>query len=142
MSIINADCCLYNHNQLFGYQIEVADARQKVVKYGALRVGSTLKKVVPIVNNSLAPVTFRLSLNPTSAALQESGVVKFMPTEDITLQPKGGTAKVEVTISPKTRITQFTEEVWFIQILYQLSIMKQKNSAIHCIIFEDPHYLL
>ena len=89
----------------------MADSRQKVVKFGALKVGQVLKKIVPIVNNSPAPITFRLAVNPTSPALQEPGVVKVTPTDDITLQPKGGTTKVEVVLSPKTRIAQFSEEV-------------------------------
>lgn len=93
----------------------MADSRQKVVKFGAMKVGQTLKKIVPIVNNSPAPISFRLALNPTSPALQEPGVVKFTPTDEITLQPKGGTTKVEVVMSPKTRVAQFSEEVGVIK---------------------------
>jgi hypothetical protein len=92
-------------------QVEVAEPRQKVVKFGALRIGQTVKKIIPIVNNSGAPMTFRVTMQPTSSALQESGVVRLLPTEPITLQQKGGMAKVEVILSPKSRIPQFSEEV-------------------------------
>ena len=78
---------------------------------GALRIGQTLKKIVPIVNNSPAPITFNVTLNPTTPALQAPGVISLTPTEPITLQPKGGMAKLEVVLTPKTRISQFSEEV-------------------------------
>jgi len=90
----------------------VADARQKSVKFGALRIGQTMKKIVPIVNNSAAPLTFTVTLNPVTSALQEPGVVRLLPSEQpITLQAKGGMAKVEVMLAPKSRISQFSEEV-------------------------------
>lgn len=90
----------------------MADARQKVVKCGALRIGQTLKKIVPIVNNSGAPLTFNVTLNPVTPALQEPGVVRLLPSEQpITLPAKGGTARVEVMLCPKTRVAQFSEEV-------------------------------
>jgi hydrocephalus-inducing protein len=92
-------------------KVEVADPRQKIVKFGALRVGQTLKKLIPVVNNSAAPLTFCVTLNPATLALQEPGIILLSPTDAITLQPKGGMAKVEVTFSPNTRVTQFCEEV-------------------------------
>ena len=177
-------------------QIEVAEARQKIVKFGALRIGQTVKKIVPIVNRSAAPLTFRVTMNPLNAALQGKGIIRLLPTDArpapklrntvktvvesdseeaplkpgpgatkteteakttqptknatgkgeiestkksvtstvkvdselvdpqqqttaastpetrlITLHEKGGTANVEVILSPKTRITQFSEEV-------------------------------
>jgi len=96
-------------------QVSVADARQKIVKFGALRIGQTLKKIVPIVNNSGAPLTFNVTLNPVTPELQEPGVVRLLPSEQpITLQAKGGMAKVEVMLSPKTRVSQFSEEVKYV----------------------------
>ena len=90
----------------------MADPKQKIVKLGALRVGNTVKKIVPIVNNSPAPITFNLALTPSSSSLLDgSGVLKISPTSEITLGPKGGAAKVEVVFSPKSRVPQFTEEV-------------------------------
>lgn len=90
----------------------MADARQKIVKFGALRIGQTLKKIIPVVNNSAAPLTFNMTLNPLTPALQEPGVIRLLPSEQpITLQAKGGMAKVEVMLSPKTRVAQFSEEV-------------------------------
>jgi len=93
-------------------QVGVADTRQKIVKFGALRIGQTVKKIIPIVNNSAAPLTLNVTLNPVTSALQEPGAVRLLPSEQpITLQAKGGMAKVEVMLSPKTRIAQFSEEV-------------------------------
>jgi hydrocephalus-inducing protein len=84
----------------------------KVVKFGALRVGQTVKKIVPIVNNSPASITFHLGMTPSTLALQDKTTMKLSPLNEITLAPKGGTAKVELVFSPKCRIPQFTEEVF------------------------------
>jgi len=100
-------------------QVGVADARQKIVKFGALRIGQTMKKTVPIVNNSAAPLTFNVTLIPVTSALQEPGVVRLLPSEQpVTLQAKGGMAKIEVMLSPRTRISQFSEEVIVVKLVY------------------------
>lgn len=103
MKLVNLSCLCF--------QIEVAEPRQRIVKFGALRIGQTVKKIVPIVNNSAAPLTFRVTMTPVTPALQDAGVVRYLPTDSITLQQKGGMAKVEVILSPKSRIAQFSEEV-------------------------------
>lgn len=46
----------------------------KVVKLGALSIGQTVKKSVTIANNSLAPLTFKLSFKSSEPELQEHGV--------------------------------------------------------------------
>lgn len=92
-------------------KIEVAHPSQKIVKFGALREKQVIKKQIPLVNNSPSPITFQLSCTPTTAELQEEGVLKVHPTQAITLQPRGGTCKVDVVFSPKKRVPQFTEEV-------------------------------
>ncbi|XP_013405663.1 hydrocephalus-inducing protein [Lingula anatina] len=92
-------------------KIEVANPKQKLVNFGALRVNQVVKKVIPIVNNSPAPISFNLTITPNNMALQDASILNWSPKNNITLEPKGGTCKVEVTFSPKTRITQFTEEV-------------------------------
>ena len=100
----------------------MADARLKIVKFGALRIGQTLKKIVPIVNNSAAPLTFNATLNPVTLALQEPGAVRLLPSEQpITLQAKGGLTKLEVMLSPKTRVSQFSEEVAYVQLKADVS---------------------
>ncbi|XP_069113582.1 hydrocephalus-inducing protein homolog isoform X2 [Argopecten irradians] len=92
-------------------KIEVADPRHKILNLGPRVVNDVVKKYIPIVNNSPAPITFNLALTPVSAALQKPGVISISPTNTITLEPKGGTIKVEVIFAPKCRIPQFTEEV-------------------------------
>ncbi|XP_009976302.1 PREDICTED: hydrocephalus-inducing protein-like, partial [Tauraco erythrolophus] len=92
-------------------KVDVVEPQGKVVALGALSIGQTVKKTVTIVNNSTAPVRFKLSLISTIPELQEAGVLSLNPTKEIRLKAEGGTCKVEVTFSPKCRIQPFTEEV-------------------------------
>lgn len=104
--------CEYFHEfNTFLFQIEVANPKQKMVNFGALRVGETVKKVIPIINNSPASISFNLTITPSNLALQDLSVLSWSPSNNILLAPKGGTANVEVVFSPKCRIPQFTEEV-------------------------------
>uniref|UniRef100_A0A8C2T888 HYDIN axonemal central pair apparatus protein n=1 Tax=Coturnix japonica TaxID=93934 RepID=A0A8C2T888_COTJA len=89
-------------------KVDVVEPPGKVVKLGALSVGQTVKKVVTIANNSVAPLTFNLCFMPTTPELQEDGV---RPPPFLYLKPKGDTIKVKVIFSPKQRIQPFTEEV-------------------------------
>jgi len=55
-----------------------------------------------------------VTLKPVTPALQESGVVRLLPSEQpLTLPAKGGMVKVEVALSLKTRVSQFLEEVMY-----------------------------
>jgi hydrocephalus-inducing protein len=92
-------------------KVEVANPKQKITNFGALRIDQTVKKVVPIVNNSPAPISFYLAVTPSQQLLQQPGVLTMSPTSEITLEPRGGMRKVEVVFSPKSRVPQFTEEV-------------------------------
>lgn len=162
-------------------QLDVLNAKQKVVDFGALRVGDRQKHTVSIVNNSLAPLDFKLTLNAQSPVLQEAlakttpalpgaeaaaalagpagagataaglptsnvattntspGTVSTVivvpppakpkvrstkgekepvfsmhptPNELLSLNP-GEQKKIDLLLSPRTRIPQFTEEVLF-----------------------------
>lgn len=42
---------------------------------------------------------------------EQSQALRVSPTSDVTLEPRGGTAKVDVFFSPKSRIPPFNEEV-------------------------------
>ncbi|KAK7505819.1 hypothetical protein BaRGS_00003090 [Batillaria attramentaria] len=92
-------------------KVEVADSKNKTVSLGARYVGDVVKKYIPIVNNSPAPITFHLAFTPSSPKLQSAEVLSVAPTGQITLDPRGGTTKVEIIFKPKTRIPAFTEEV-------------------------------
>ncbi|KAK6983379.1 hydrocephalus-inducing protein, partial [Biomphalaria glabrata] len=92
-------------------KIEVDDPAHKCVNLGAKMVGDNVRKFIPVVNNSPAPITFNLALTPTEPALQQKEVLSIAPKEQITLEANGGTTKVEVWFRPKARIPQFTEEV-------------------------------
>ncbi|XP_078068146.1 hydrocephalus-inducing protein-like [Mustelus asterias] len=52
-------------------KIEVVNHKDKVVNLKAPRVGQIVKKVVPIVNRSSAPLTFTLTVNPNQQLLQD-----------------------------------------------------------------------
>ncbi|XP_071173399.1 hydrocephalus-inducing protein homolog isoform X10 [Mytilus edulis] len=92
-------------------KIEVPES---IINLGSLVVGGKLKKppLVPVVNNSPAPITFKLALTPTTLALQQTNALSITPTENITLEGKGGTCNVIVKLNNKHRIPQFTEEVY------------------------------
>ncbi|OXB57221.1 hypothetical protein ASZ78_016396 [Callipepla squamata] len=92
-------------------KVDIVEPQGKVVKLGALSVGQTVKKIVTIANNSIAPVTFKLSFMPTMPELQEDGILCLHPSSELNLKPRGDTCKVEVIFSPKCRIQPFTEEV-------------------------------
>nr|XP_032813560.1 hydrocephalus-inducing protein homolog isoform X3 [Petromyzon marinus] len=92
-------------------KIEVANPKWKVVNLGALRVGQTSKKTVPLVNNSRAPLTFSLALQSSQPALQDPKVLILSPSGEVTLRPRDGTCAVEVSFSPCARVPAFTAEV-------------------------------
>ena len=91
--------------------MEVTNPMYKNTRLGALRIGQVVKKQIQLANNSPSPISFQLSCTPTTQELQDRAVLKITPTQQITLPPKGGTCKVDVVFSPKTRIPQFSEEV-------------------------------
>nr|XP_006823299.1 PREDICTED: hydrocephalus-inducing protein homolog [Saccoglossus kowalevskii] len=93
-------------------RVEVVNPRDKTVNFGALRVGQTMKRVVPLINNSPCPITFKIVITPMSSSLQQlPSVLTLSNTDKITLKPRGGTHNLEVIFSPKCRIPKFTEEV-------------------------------
>ena len=89
----------------------MADPAHKCVNLGACMVRDNVRRLIPIVNHSPAPITFTLALTPTEPGLQNREVLAVSPRDAITLEARGGTAKVEVWFRPKARIPQFTEEV-------------------------------
>ena len=94
-------------------RIELANPAQKIVNFGALCINDTVTKTVKLVNRSPAPLTFLLSLLPSSSipALQEEGVLSVTPSKEITLKANTGTYNVNITFSPQSRVPHFSEEV-------------------------------
>ncbi|XP_054856814.1 hydrocephalus-inducing protein homolog [Eublepharis macularius] len=92
-------------------KIDVVQPPSKVLKFGAVPPGHTVKKTVILANNSICVVSFNLSFMSSVPELQEAKVLTMSPSTEISLKPKGGTCRVEVTFNPKSRIRQFTEEV-------------------------------
>ncbi|KAL8194575.1 UNVERIFIED_CONTAM: hypothetical protein K2H54_025175 [Gekko kuhli] len=92
-------------------KIDVLQPPNKVLKFGAVPPGHTVKKTVTLVNNSVCFVSFNLSFMSIVPELQEAKVLTMSPSSEICLKSKGGTCRVEVTFSPKSRVLQFTEEV-------------------------------
>ena len=87
-----------------------------VIRLGALRIGAVTKRVVPVVNNSLCPLTFSVLCTPSTTSLHDSRVLRILPQDSVTLPAKGGTMKVEVIFAPKSRIAPFAEEVGLISL--------------------------
>lgn len=92
-------------------RVEVANPKQKMVKFGALRVGDSVRHIVPIVNKSPTSITLNVSVTPVSQPLHDPSVLYVTPTEPLTLMGRGGNCNVAVYFTPKTRIPQFTEEI-------------------------------
>ena len=94
-------------------KIEVANPAQKVVNFGALRIHNTVTKSVKLVNHSPIPLTFTLSILPSSStpALQDEDILSVTPSGEVTLKANGGCCSVNATFSPKSRVPHFSEEV-------------------------------
>ncbi|XP_069822484.1 hydrocephalus-inducing protein homolog isoform X3 [Dendropsophus ebraccatus] len=92
-------------------KVEVADPKYKVINFGAVNIGQTIKRVIPIVNKSLAPVTCSLHLSPSAPALQEPKVLSLSPSCEVTLPAHNGLCKLEMQFTPQSRIASFAEEV-------------------------------
>ena len=94
-------------------KIELANPSQKIVNFGALRTNDTVTKTVKLVNHSPTPLTFTLSLLPSSSttALQEEGILSVTPNGEITLRANKGSCNINVIFSPKCRVPHFSEEV-------------------------------
>ena len=92
-------------------QVEVVDPNHKVVKFGTLQVGQTVRRSVPIINRSPAPISFHVAIMPTNPRLYKQNAIKVSPSQEVTLAPRGGSMVVDVSFSPKSRISHFTEEV-------------------------------
>jgi len=97
----------------------VAVPRYRTVNLGALMIGQTVRRSIPIVNRSILPVTMSVSLSPKDSDCQDISVLRLLTTSQMTLQPpkQQGRRKVEqvtkvtVAFSPKKRMKQFVEEV-------------------------------
>ena len=94
-------------------RIELANPTQKMVNFGALRVGDTVTRTVKLVNHSPTPLNFMLSLLPSSSipALQDEDVLAVSPSSEVSLKANGGSCNVSVAFSPKFRVPHFSEEV-------------------------------
>ncbi|XP_032984537.1 hydrocephalus-inducing protein homolog [Rhinolophus ferrumequinum] len=92
-------------------KIAVLDPANRIVKLGAVLPGQVVKKMVSIINNSHAQLTFNQSVLFSNPELQEPKVITLIPFQNITLKPKEA-RKLEVIFAPKKRIPPFSEEVF------------------------------
>jgi len=105
----------YHHDA----QVEVAAPRYKTVNLGALMIGQTVRRSIPVVNRSLLPVTMSASLSAKDPDCQDISVLRLLTTSQTTIQPpkQHGRRKVEdvtriiVAFTPKKRMRPFVEEV-------------------------------
>ncbi|CAJ0963873.1 unnamed protein product [Ranitomeya imitator] len=91
--------------------VEVVDPKYKVLNFGAVNIGQTMKRAISIVNRSLAPVSCTLHLSPNVPALQDPQVLSLSPSGKVTLPARGGLCQLEVQFTPRSRIAPFAEEV-------------------------------
>ncbi|CAE1301645.1 HYDIN [Acanthosepion pharaonis] len=91
-------------------KVTVAESKHKIVKLGTHSIGSCTKRTIPIVNKSLASMTFNLQFSPVCTQLKD--VISVTPSSTITLPAKVGTINIQVIFKPTTRIPQFSEEVF------------------------------
>ncbi|XP_073420426.1 hydrocephalus-inducing protein homolog [Dendrobates tinctorius] len=92
-------------------KVEVVDPKYKVLNFGAVNIGQTAKRVISIVNRSLAPVSCTLHLSPSVPALQDPQVLSLSPSREVTLPARGGMCQLDVQFTPRSRIAPFAEEV-------------------------------
>ena len=115
-AIFDLSLCSFTQVEILGegteMRVEVANPKDRLVNFGALRVGESIKRTVPVINNSPAPLSFTVVITPLSSILQQlPNVLSLAPTKEIYLKPKGGTCNLDLVFTPKCRIPQFTEEV-------------------------------
>ncbi|XP_075181569.1 hydrocephalus-inducing protein homolog [Anomaloglossus baeobatrachus] len=101
--------------QLHGHgiemKVEVVDPKYKVLNFGAVNIGQSVRREITIVNRSPAPVSCTLHLSPSVPALQDPKVLSLSPSGDIKLPAHGGRCKLELHFNPQSRIAPFVEEV-------------------------------
>lgn len=99
--------------------MQVTQPRYKTVNLGALMIGETVRRSIPIVNLSILPVTMTPSLTAKDPDCQDISVLRLLTTSQVTIQPpkQQGRRRVEdvtkitVAFTPKKRMKQFVEEV-------------------------------
>lgn len=126
-------------------KIELVNPAHKVVNFGALQIGQTVTKDLKLVNHSPIPLSFRLSLLPSSSmhALQQEAVLSVSPAEEVTVGANGATAPVSITFSPKSRVSKFSEEVSIgEQLWFDVCIQFDVNMYIYSIQNIDYVYII
>lgn len=88
----------------------MANPEDRKVNLGILKVNEKVKRVVPIINNSLAPIEFCVLVTPYPVVLQNSSVLNVAPRSVITMKPNS-VVDLVVNFCPKSRIEKFSEEV-------------------------------
>ncbi|KAI6660485.1 hypothetical protein LOD99_14069 [Oopsacas minuta] len=90
-------------------KLEVTKPQKKLVNFGVIRVNEKADKTVTITNLGAAAVEFSLQLKGGTPP----EVLKFTPSENISLKPNGDSIIINLTFCPTSRIEQFTDEVQF-----------------------------
>ena len=88
-------------------RVELADASQKQVNFGSIRLGSEAVREVRLVNRSR--IAAPLSLAPSLALLERYGV-RTEPSGEVTLKPREA-LPLRLYFKPQSRTRPFAEEV-------------------------------
>lgn len=122
-------------------KVTVVDSKHKIVKLGAQHIGSCIKRIVPIINKSLAPVTFNLLGLPASSQLKEGNIITLTPSETITLPAKTGKIDIHVVFKPTKRIQQFLEEIFIDAAGYSQPIFVIQGSCLALDLVLETDYI-
>uniref|UniRef100_T1J489 HYDIN/VesB/CFA65-like Ig-like domain-containing protein n=1 Tax=Strigamia maritima TaxID=126957 RepID=T1J489_STRMM len=96
-------------------KVAVANFHDKVIKFGALRIGNMKRKSIMVVNSSKALInraSFQLSLDSTNAQLSDSLTVSGKCA--IVLEAMRGQCSVDLIFAPKRRVPNFKVELMFV----------------------------
>ncbi len=88
--------------------MELVNEEQSTLSFGAVRIGSKHTITVPIINRSKKAATVNFSKCVKSLSKK---FVSFVPNGQISMKPKES-IDLEITFEPKSRIPQFSEELY------------------------------
>lgn len=94
------------------FRVELAEPKHKILNLGALQAGKSVTREVCLVNRSRAQIS---NCFITLVSTEQSNIrdtLTVLPTNAISLKPRGGTQTVTVKFSPRSRLAPFVEQIF------------------------------
>ncbi|ESO12294.1 hypothetical protein HELRODRAFT_187825 [Helobdella robusta] len=101
---------IHFHGQGVELNLGVENPCHNTIDLGALCPGQCTRRLVPIANKSLAPVTFQVNILPEEKELLHLGTLSIGPAGMFTI-PACSTFNVDISFAPWKRIKQFNEAI-------------------------------